>query len=99
QHQVRQSPDDPTPPLLTFKESVSGMLHLGANQPAPPSHWELHHTVQGAGLIAIDDPGGKHAGQSPRMPRRCSAMFEARPERDHFRMRCTLRIGEYLETI
>src|SRR6185369_9648653 len=35
QHQLRQSPDDPTTPLLTFKESVSGMSHLGASQPVP----------------------------------------------------------------
>jgi len=40
------------------------MSHLGANRPAPPFHWELHHMVRVSGLIAIDDPGEKHAGQS-----------------------------------
>ena len=41
------------------------MSHLGANRPAPPSPWELHHTVRVAGLIAIDDPGEKHCRAIP----------------------------------
>src|ERR1044072_4015222 len=50
-----------------------------------------------AGLIAIDDPGEEHAGQSSRMPPQCSALFRACKNDSHFRMSVTHRLDRYLE--